>query len=204
MNIERIKIILLGSAGVGKSSILYTYVTGSFNDKADPTIAASFISKTIIVNDVSIRLDIWDTAGQEKYFSFAKLYCRGARAILLVYDSSDFQSFTDLEKMLKMVKEENNEPDVKIFIAAAKIDIVGGKYQIPDAVNTFANTHNAIIFKVSAKLNQGINELFNAIGNSVRFASKRATTPHSSISLNSAVHTKASINTIKTKKKCCK
>ena len=89
MDSERIKVIILGGKGTGKSSLLHTYITGEFKDQIDSTIGASFMCKQIQFKDKSIRLDLWDTFGNESFLTIGKLYWRDVRAAILVYDVSD-------------------------------------------------------------------------------------------------------------------
>jgi small GTP-binding protein len=85
------KVVLLGDAGVGKSSVIHQYIKGTFYDQIDPTLGVSFSSKTIQTKQgKAIRLEIWDTAGQEKFKNLAPLYYRKASAIILVYDLMNF------------------------------------------------------------------------------------------------------------------
>ena len=82
---QEVKIVLLGDTGVGKSSLAQRYVTNNFK-QCESTIGASFLSKTVVVRNVPVKMQIWDTAGQEKYHSLAGMYYRGAAAAILVYD----------------------------------------------------------------------------------------------------------------------
>lgn len=163
MDCERIKVIILGSSGSGKSSLLYTYIAGEFRDHIDQTVGASFMSKQVKFKDKSVRLDLWDTAG-ETNSTFSRLYWRGARAILLVYDASNTSTISKVKYWHNIAKEELNDQGLKIFIAACKIDLVdSSSYEIPYEVQEFAQSIHAEVFKVSSKTNQGIEDLFGRI-----------------------------------------
>ena len=81
---REVKVVLLGDTGVGKSSLVMRFVTNNFRPYNESTIGASFMSKMIMVDDVPIKYQIWDTAGQEKYHSLAPMYYRGAAAAIVV------------------------------------------------------------------------------------------------------------------------
>ena len=87
------KILLIGNSGVGKSNILMKFADDDFTSNFIVTIGIDFKIKTIDVNGLKIKLQIWDTAGQEKYHSLNQIYYRGAHGALLVYDVTDKDSF---------------------------------------------------------------------------------------------------------------
>ena len=84
--VREVKVVLLGDSGVGKSSLVLRFVTNSFKPYSESTIGASFTTKLITLEEKSIKYQIWDTAGQEKYHSLAPMYYRGAAAAIIVYD----------------------------------------------------------------------------------------------------------------------
>ena len=94
------KVVLVGESGVGKTSIINRYVTNTFNQKLTQTPGVSFAKKTVFLQDYnqSIKFEIWDTSGQEKYRSLAKVYHKIADVCLLVYDITRRVSFKELKK----------------------------------------------------------------------------------------------------------
>lgn len=90
------KIIIAGSQGVGKSSLLLRYVENSWSGNMLSTIGVDFKFKTIQINGERIKLQIWDTAGSEAFKSIVSAYYRGADAVILVFDNSDRFSFEQL------------------------------------------------------------------------------------------------------------
>ena len=167
MGFEKIKVVLLGSHGVGKSSLLYTYITGEVNISLDATISPSFMSKSLVIKDVNARLEIWDTAGQEKFNTFSRMYCRGARAILLVYDVSEDDALYKLQFWFNLLQNESLDKYAKIFIIANKIDKFESIYSIPNEIKRFAANIDAKIFETSAKYNIGVSELFYGIAETI-------------------------------------
>ena len=119
---KSIKIIIIGSVNVGKTSLLMRYATGMFQNKLKSTSNASFITKEKEINNKKYELKIWDTAGQEKYLSLTKIFVKEAKIALLVYAIDDKKSFNDLNLWLNIVKEINSD-HVVLGIAANKVDL---------------------------------------------------------------------------------
>ena len=119
---EVIKLIIIGSVSVGKTSLLTRYATGNFQSVTKSTSTSSFISKIKEVNGKLYEIKLWDTAGQEKYRSLTKIFIKDAKIALLVYAIDDEDSFKDLDMWLNIVKDINNE-NITLGIAANKADL---------------------------------------------------------------------------------
>ena len=148
------KIVLLGEAGVGKTSIITRYISGSFSQVVMTSTGSSFVAKKIELDDKKkIKLQIWDTAGQERYRSLAKIFYQSAAVAVLVYDVTLKKSFEQLkEYWVKEIKE--NAPDnIIIAIAANKSD---------DYLNQDVKTSEGK--ELAKKLGNGIEELFKLSG----------------------------------------
>ncbi|KAL8907226.1 MAG: hypothetical protein Q9207_001527 [Kuettlingeria erythrocarpa] len=120
------KICVLGAQGVGKTSLVQRYVRGTFTPSTTTsTVGASFLTKRILDVDsgVTVRLQLWDTAGQERFRSISKLYYRGASAVLLVYSIIDEQSFEEMGRWMKEIKEQISG-NVIVHIVGTKSDVV--------------------------------------------------------------------------------
>ena len=90
------KVVILGDSGVGKTSILFRYIFDKFDNQNLPTLGASFKSKVISLpqcQDEQIKLNLWDTAGQEKFKSLTRMYYQDAEAAVVVYDATFKESF---------------------------------------------------------------------------------------------------------------
>ncbi|OAV86474.1 hypothetical protein PTTG_29884 [Puccinia triticina 1-1 BBBD Race 1] len=116
------KVVILGMQGVGKTSIVHRYTTGSFSYSLTSTIGASFCTKKLSVDGCKVRLQIWDTAGQERFRSMAPMYYRGANAAILVYDITNKDSFHDIENWLAELRE-NMSGDLVIQVVGSKADL---------------------------------------------------------------------------------
>ncbi|KAI0017265.1 rab type ras GTPase [Xylariomycetidae sp. FL0641] len=120
------KIVVLGSQGVGKTSLVTRYCKGNFTpDKTTSTVGASFMAKRVVDADTDtvVRLQIWDTAGQERFRSISRLYYRGANACILCYSITDAQSFAEMGMWLTELRR-NLPPDIVLHVVGTKADIV--------------------------------------------------------------------------------
>ena len=164
---DKLKVVLLGESGVGKTSIISQFISGKFDSDCISSLSAQYISKTVDFNDInkSIKFDIWDTAGQEKFRALAKIFYRDAKVICLCYDISSEKSFIELkdywyEQQVKLF----SEGDPIYAVVANKSDLYA-KSEVPDEKGkAFAKEINGIFQSTSAKSNSGINTLFNNIG----------------------------------------
>ena len=108
------KVVLIGESGVGKTSIITRYITNEFKSKIMATSGANYITKYIILEDEnqSIKFDIWDTAGQEKFRALAKVFYKNAAICVLVYDITRKSSFDALKDFWSKEIKENAQPNV--------------------------------------------------------------------------------------------
>ena len=165
--IKGIKIVLLGEAGVGKTCLLSRFITGQFDKETLSTNGASFVSKQIKYEHLkkTLELDIWDTAGQEKYRALTKLFYKDASMIILVYDITKKETFDNLKNY--WYKEIKDSCDKKIILAIAgnKSDLYVNEDVPEPEARDFAESINAIFTLTSAKDNDGVEKLFRDIGN---------------------------------------
>jgi small GTP-binding protein len=117
-----IKIIIVGSINVGKTSLVAKYATGKIPIQKESTKNASYVNKLKTVNGIKFEIKLWDTAGQEKYKSLTKLFIKDAKIAILVYSIDNEQSFNDLNDWLKLIKSANQE-DILYGVAANKSDL---------------------------------------------------------------------------------
>jgi Ras-related protein Rab-11A len=146
------KIVVAGSAGVGKSNLISRYIKDEFLEDTCPTIGVDFQSKTEKVNNKVVKLQFWDTAGQEKHKSIANSYYRQANGALLVYDVSDKNSFNKLPFWLEEMK--NSAPkNIKIILLGNKKDLIQERAVSEEEGKTFAKENSLFFMEVSAKDN---------------------------------------------------
>ena len=158
-----IKILTLGDTMVGKSSIVLRYSEDKFDDNQFATIGIDFKTKYIKIGDSSIKVLIWDTAGQEKFQNIAKQYYKGANGVLLIYDIGSRKSFKRIDFWLKELKENNRIDELFICLVGNKIDMEDKRVITTEEGENYAKNNNILFFEVSAKSGKGIAELFNKV-----------------------------------------
>jgi len=156
---KRFKVVLLGEGRVGKTSLLCRYIHGTFSERQQQTVQASFLEKSITIGGTSVSLSIWDTAGQERFHALAPIYYRDADGAVLVYDITDMTSF---ERVKHWVNELHKfvGKNIVLVIAANKADLVKQQEVSDEEAEAFASSVKATIFKTSAKNGRGVEELF--------------------------------------------
>ena len=158
------KIVLLGETGVGKTSIITRYIANSFSQVVMTSTGSSFFSKKIEINEnKKVKLQIWDTAGQEKYRSLAKIFYQSASVAILVYDVTLKRTFENLKEYWAGEIKANAPDDIILAIAANKSDdYINQEVNIQEGKD-LAKSLNAIFVCTSAKLGNGIDDLFNMV-----------------------------------------
>mmetsp|Transcript_3480 Transcript_3480/g.15520 ORF Transcript_3480/g.15520 Transcript_3480/m.15520 type:complete len:187 (+) Transcript_3480:89-649(+) len=107
------KVVLIGDSGVGKSNLLSRFTRNEFCSESKSTIGVEFATRSLEVEGKTIKAQIWDTAGQERYRAITSAYYRGAVGALLVYDVTKSESFDNVQKWLRELRDH---ADANIFI----------------------------------------------------------------------------------------
>lgn len=152
-----IKLLMLGDAGVGKSSLLCRFADNYFPMYLMGTAGIDFKQKFITIEEKTIKLEIFDTAGQERFQSMTSNYYNGVMGIILVYDISDQVSFDDVHKWMIQIKENVGE-SVVIFLVANKID--KERTVLTQDGQTLAEKYNVYFVETSAKVASNVDEIF--------------------------------------------
>jgi len=155
----KLKLIVVGNQGTGKSSILNRFVNETFDENYQATIGLDFHSKNITIHDQDVRLIIYDTAGQEKFRSLIPMYIREAQIILFIYDISDKDSFDSIPKWIQQVNDVINKEVVFVLIGN-KIDLESNRKVTFEEGKKLAEKSNYIFQEVSAKTGQNFENLF--------------------------------------------
>jgi len=159
------KIVLLGAAAVGKTSLLLRFVNDVFNSDYAATIGAKFLSKEIelglINRDEKAQLTIWDIAGQPRFEDLRTTFYRGASGALLIYDLTRENTFDELETWYRELTNVLSE-DTPIVLIGNKLDLVqkGDRAVDPEKAQTFAKSKNMIYIETSAKTGNNVDEAF--------------------------------------------
>ena len=152
------KILLLGDSTVGKTCFLLRYTDDTFLDVHMATIGLDYRLKTMILNDQKIvKVQLWDTAGQDKFRAITRNYYKGAKGIILIYDVTNIKSYENIKKWINEIKEEISE-NVTIVLIGNKIDNENQRKISKEQGEKLANDYNVTFFETSAKTGQGINE----------------------------------------------
>ena len=154
------KILLLGDCAVGKACLLLRYCENSFQESHLATIGLDFRLKTITLeNNRKIRIQIWDTAGEDRFRSITRNYYKGAHGIVLIYDVTDQQSFQHIKDWVDKIKEESKE-GVIIYLVGNKIDLIDKRIITNADGKKLSEEIKIKYYETSAKDSIGVNEVF--------------------------------------------
>jgi len=149
--------LLLGDSGVGKSAIVLRFTEDKFNQDLMSTVGLDFKMKTIDIEGQSINVQIWDTAGQEKFRTITKKYYRGASGYILVFDVSNRNSFEHISTWLEEINDHGDNNMLKV--------LVGNKCDLPRSVSTeeamkLAKKLDLPYFETSAATGSNVHQVF--------------------------------------------
>ena len=154
------KIIVVGDSGVGKSCLTMRGTKNHFEDYYSPTVGFEFFTFNIKIKDKNIKLQIWDTCGQEAYRSLITSFYRNSSLAILVYSIDNLNSFNNIESWLNEIKSQAN-PDIKIFLIGNKTDLEDKRKITTDEAKLFSKNHAFHYFsETSAKNGFNAQEIF--------------------------------------------
>ena len=161
-----IKCVLLGESGTGKSSLIERFITNTFKKDTLSTLIGSFSSKLVYYEkeNISIRFDIWDTAGQEKYRSINKIFYQDAQVTFLVYDITQKETYDAIKGYWYQEVKDNSPEDAIIFVLGNKSDLYEREAINEEDARKYAEDINALYKLVSAQNGEGIEDIFKMIG----------------------------------------
>ena len=162
-----IKVLTLGDATVGKSSIVIRYSDNKFSETVLSTIGVDSKRKIVKINGEKVRVSIWDTAGQEKFQNIVKQYYKGANGVLLIYDITCKKSFDRVDFWYNDLKNNANIEEILVFLVGNKIDLESNREVKKEVAEKYAKDKNMMYFEVSAKSGDGIKKLFNDVTNCI-------------------------------------
>ena len=166
MEPETVKVVLLGESGVGKTCIISQFVDHKFDQSVLSSLSAQFVSKTIEYIDFgkAIKFDIWDTVGQERFRSMAKIFYKDAKVVIFVYDITSQKSFDALQNFWYEEIKTNCGVTPVIAVVGNKTDLYDDQKVDNSKAKEFAKKIGALFQLTSAKTSDGISTLFDNIG----------------------------------------
>ena len=158
------KVLLLGDSTVGKTCFLLRYCDKTFQDAHLSTIGLDYRVKTMTLkNNKNIKLQIWDTAGQDRFRAITKNYYKGANGIILIYDVTNLQTYENVKNWITQIREETN-PNVVIYLAGNKIDIPEEERAVKtEEGKEIADEYKLQFKETSAKDGINVNEVFQEL-----------------------------------------
>lgn len=153
------KVVLVGDAEVGKTSLTTRFAYGTFTDGYISTLGVDFIVKSIPIDNYIIKLQAWDTAGQERYSGVRPIYYRGAKGALLVFDITMRQSFVNVEKWFNQIRKYSGT-DVPIVLVGNKLDLSESRVVSTDEVRVYSAQKEMSYFETSAKTDYAVTDVF--------------------------------------------
>jgi len=184
-----VKLVLLGEAAVGKSSLVLRFVNNDFQENKEPTIGAAFLTQKCNLPTRTIKFEIWDTAGQERFASLAPMYYRNAQSALVVYDLTKPTSLIKAKHWVAELQRQAS-PGIVIALVGNKLDLANetgssnlenGDEDTPEGedadgdarkvstaeAKSYAEEEGLLFFETSAKLGTNVTEVFTAIANAI-------------------------------------
>lgn len=158
-----IKVVILGDTSVGKSSIVARLISDRFDKNMCSTIGAAFITKNIQIKNKTVRLEFWDTAGQEKYRGMVPIYYRGSKIVIIVYDITNSDSYEDVLKYWTKEIKENIIDNPLVCILGNKTDMEENRQVNYVDASNYCEENNYLFYEISAKTGDNITEFFNKV-----------------------------------------
>ena len=155
-----VKVVIVGEAGVGKTSIMQVYSEGIFSANQSSTIGATCCEKDVVVNKIKYTVSIWDTAGQESYRTIVPMYFRGAAIAIVVFDIINKKSLDSVDFWVGTLKE-NLGQDVIISLCANKMDLDAERNVDDESILAASKNNHVPVFYTSAATGIGISSLFD-------------------------------------------
>ncbi|XP_008324972.1 ras-related protein Rab-41 isoform X4 [Cynoglossus semilaevis] len=160
--LRKFKLVFLGEQSVGKTSLITRFMYDSFDNTYQATIGIDFLSKTMYLEDRTVRLQLWDTAGQERFRSLIPSYIRDSTIAVVVYDITNLNSFQQTSKWIDDVRTERGS-DVIIMLVGNKTDLADKRQITTEGGEQRAKELNVMFIETSAKTGYNVKQLFRRV-----------------------------------------
>ncbi len=197
-----IKILTLGDSGVGKTSIIQKFINDKFNQNMLSTIGVDFQSKVIIIDNIKVKLKIWDTTGQERFKTLTSQYYNGADGALLIFDITSKMTFDRISFWMNELNEKKKLNELGLLLIGNKIDLNDKRTVDKEEAEIFARENNINYYETSASKNININNVINDIAKQCLNIIKKNEERNYENSMNEKKMIIENIGETK-KKKCC-
>mmetsp|Transcript_30081 Transcript_30081/g.65779 ORF Transcript_30081/g.65779 Transcript_30081/m.65779 type:complete len:204 (+) Transcript_30081:66-677(+) len=161
------KLLLIGDSGVGKSCLLLRFADDTFTESYISTIGVDFKIRTIDLDSKTIKLQIWDTAGQERFRTITSSYYRGAHGIIVVYDVTDLDSFTNVKQWLNEIDRYASE-NVNKLLVGNKNDLTSQRAVSFEQGKEFADSLGIAFIETSAKSSTNVEKAFMMMAGQIK------------------------------------
>jgi len=156
------KLVLVGDAGVGKTSLLLQFTDQIFSDRQVANIGVEFKVRLIEIDGEMHKLEVWDTAGQERFRTITSSYYRGATGVIVVYDVSDRKTFENVKQWFTEIEHWAEESSTRILVGN-KCDLIDKREVSFDEGKMVARDRGILFIETSAKLPHNVDEAFITI-----------------------------------------
>ena len=160
---ENVKISLIGGSAVGKTCIIRRYSNDTFVENPPSTTGGSYSEKFVTIDNKDIQLNLWDTAGQEKFRAIGKHFYKDAYIIIMVYDISKKDTFEEIKEIWYPDVKQNGEKYGVLAVVGNKSDLYEEEEVSENEAKEFAKEIGAFFMLVSAKTGNNVNQLFEAL-----------------------------------------
>eukprot|EP00596_Hydrurales_sp_CCMP1899_P007630 CAMPEP_0119033564 /NCGR_PEP_ID=MMETSP1177-20130426/603_1 /TAXON_ID=2985 /ORGANISM="Ochromonas sp, Strain CCMP1899" /LENGTH=200 /DNA_ID=CAMNT_0006990397 /DNA_START=141 /DNA_END=743 /DNA_ORIENTATION=- len=161
------KLLLIGDSGVGKSCLLLRFADDTYTESYISTIGVDFKIRTIDLDAKTIKLQIWDTAGQERFRTITSSYYRGAHGIIVVYDTTDLESFNNVKQWLHEIDRYASE-NVNKLLVGNKSDLTSKRAVSFDQAKEFADSLGIEFIETSAKNSTNVEKAFMMMASQIK------------------------------------
>lgn len=161
------KLLLIGDSGVGKSCLLLRFADDTYTESYISTIGVDFKIRTIDLDAKTIKLQIWDTAGQERFRTITSSYYRGAHGIIVVYDTTDLESFNNVKQWLHEIDRYASE-NVNKLLVGNKSDLTSKRAVSYDQAKEFADSLGIAFIETSAKSSTNVEKAFMTMASQIK------------------------------------
>jgi len=197
------KVVLIGDSGVGKSNILSRFTRNEFSLESKSTIGVEFATRSMEVEGKTVKAQIWDTAGQERYRAITSAYYRGAVGALLVYDITKTESFSDIEKWLKELRD-HADSNIVIMLCGNKLDLKHLRSVNTESAEILANKEGLLFVETSAFDSTNVESAFQqTLSEIYKIMSKETKENLDSKSLPETIQINGKARSSQNEKKCC-